>query len=102
MIEPQDVPDLGIVASWVGRKVTYENPDDFAEEPATVLAVDDMPHAPSAWIKYDVDGYVSYRSVDLSDLVDIETGEDGPRWGTGGPAAEVERLRVLRTASAPG
>lgn len=80
------------VIEWVGRQV--RRTDESEEEvlgPATVLAVDDTPYAPSAWIKYPGTfagrDYPTYRSVDLSDLEDIETGEGGPRWGT--PVGEL-------------
>lgn len=74
--------------SWIGRKVRRtDTDDDDVLGHAIVLAVDDTDWAPSAWIKYpgrDEGGkrdYPSYRSVDLSDLEDIKTGECGPRWG---------------------
>jgi hypothetical protein len=54
-----------------------------------VLAVDDTPEHPSAWVKVNLDReYPSYRSCDLSWLEDIDTGESGPVWGTDGPATE--------------
>ncbi len=81
---------------WIGRKVKRsDSTDDKALGEAIVLAVDDTAYAPSAWIKYpsrdegNPNGrdYPAYRSIDLSDLVDIETGEGGPRWGTEREAA---------------
>lgn len=59
---------------------------------ATVLAVDDTAYAPSAWIRIKIGLWPQYRSVDLSDLTDIETGEGGPRWGTGGFDAHTAEL----------
>ncbi len=76
------------IADWVGRKVRRTDSDEAKWlGQALVLAVDDTPYAPCAWIKYpasDEGGkrdYPTYRSVDLSDLQDIETGQGGPRWG---------------------
>jgi len=78
-------------AEWIGRKVMRSDClDDKGLGEAIVLAVDDTAYAPSAWIKYRSrdEGnewgrdYPAYRSIDLSDLVDIETGETGPRWGS--------------------
>ena len=78
-------------AEWIGRKVMRSDClDDKGLGEAIVLAVDDTAYAPSAWIKYRSrdEGnewgrdYPAYRSIDLSDLVDIETGECGPRWGS--------------------
>lgn len=79
------------VADWLKRHVRRTDEDESALGPALVLAVDDTPYAPSAWIKYQAaaGSYPSYRSVDLSDLEDIETRESGPRWGTGGPEADM-------------
>jgi hypothetical protein len=82
--------DPGVVASWVGRSVKRTDSDEGdVLGPAVVLAVDDTNYAPSAWIKYGGNSrHPSYRSQDLSDLEDIETGAGGPRWGTGGPEAD--------------
>lgn len=63
---------------WIGRTVKRTNPVEFeAFGPAIVLAVDPTPYRPSAWIKYDREN-PRYRSVDLNELEDIETGEVGP------------------------
>lgn len=76
---------LETVAAWLGRTVRYsEEPD----REAIILAVDDTPYAPSAWIRFD-SRRPTYRSVDLSDLTHVETGESGPRWGTGGMEADA-------------
>lgn len=85
-------------SEWVGRKVkTVDGFDDNIGEVGTVLAVDDTPYRPSAWIRVHEDAdYPSYRSVDLSWLEDIATGESGPVWGTGGPDASMARLRANR------
>ncbi len=87
---------LDTVSAWVGRKVRRT---DDAEEfdvlgPAVVLAVDDTAYAPSAWIRYsEMSEYPAYRSMDLSDLVDIETDHSGPRWGTDGWARANAAIR---------
>lgn len=84
---------LAAPSNWVGRRVRRaDNGDDAYLGDAVVLAVDDTEYAPSAWIKYPCEWtekrcWPSYRSVDLSDLEDIETGEGGPRWGT--PVGDV-------------
>lgn len=73
------------VADWVGRKVriTTEGIDGTHGEEGTVLAVDDTPWRPSAWLRVHEDWkYPEYRSVDLCWVEDIETGEGGPAWGT--------------------
>lgn len=81
------------VADWVGKPIKIAGTD----ETGIVLAVDDTPHRPSAWIKIHLDrDYPSYRSIDLADLVNTETGEDGPTWGTGGPEADMEQMRERR------
>lgn len=85
------------VADWLGRAVRRTDEDESCLGPAIVLAVDDTPYAPSAWIKYgDGRRHPTYRSVDLSDLIDVESGEGGPRWGTGGPDADIAMLREER------
>lgn len=80
--------DLTTVAAWVGRKVRI-GPNGIAGtegDEGTVLAVDDTPWQPSAWVRvYEDCNHPAYRSVDIAWLEDIETGEDGPTWGTSGP-----------------
>ena len=87
MSEPLTKP-----ADWLGRVVRRTDTNETALGDAVVLAVDDTPYAPSAWIKYverwSGRGHPSYRSVDLSDLLDVATGLGGPRWGTGGEPLE--------------
>ena len=80
----EDGPDME-VADWVGRKVRidFESPSAPSNEIGTVLAVDDTPWRPSAWVRVrEGRDYPSYRSCDLCWLVDVETGERGPTWGT--------------------
>ena len=77
--------DPGTVSAWVGRTVRIAGDEFF--DGAIVLAVDDTAYAPSAWIKIVEGRWPRYRSVDLSELTDVETGEGGPRWGAGGPDA---------------
>ena len=75
------------VASWVGRRVRIT--DGPAEgETGIVLAVDDTPHRPSAWVKVRAEReFPGYRSCDLCWLEDEATGESGPAVGT---ASEIE------------
>lgn len=69
--------------AWVGRLVrTIDEPIEQILGPAVVLCVDDTAYAPSAWIKYEM-AHPVYRSVDLSNLEDISSGQCGPRWGSG-------------------
>ena len=81
---------------WVGRRVKIV--DGFPEnrgESGVVLAVDDTPYKPAAWVRTRDDGeYPSYRSVDLCWLQDEKTGETGPVWGTGGPEAAMALRRL--------
>jgi hypothetical protein len=82
---------LTAVADWVHRSVRLV--DDAPV--GIVLAVDDTPYRPSAWLRFDHGrDYPAYRSVDLCDVVDVETSERGPVWGTGGPDAEHERWQA--------
>ena len=79
-------------SDWIGRKcrINDQGIDDTVGEVGTVLAVDDTPWQPSAWIRVHEDwSYPAYRSVNLVWLDDIETGETGPNWGTGGPEAAM-------------
>lgn len=79
--------ELDNVSAWVGRRVRRtDDHEDSVLADAVVLAVDDTPWRPSAWIKYQRGEYPTYRSIDLCDLTDIATGEGGPAWGT--PAAK--------------
>lgn len=73
------------VADWIGRKVRIvDGIDGTLGETGIVLAVDNTPAAPAAWVKVNQDAkYASYRSCDLRWLEDIETGENGPAWGDG-------------------
>lgn len=88
---------LKTVAEWLGRRVTVSTGADRALGEGVVLAVDDTPYAPSAWVRFwAVTSHPMYRSCDLSDLDDVETGEPGPRWGTGDPATDDERTAVMR------
>lgn len=88
------------VAYWVGRKVRIvDGIEGTIGEEGTVLAVDDKPYEPAAWVRVYEDedsSHPCYRSCDLCWLEDIETGDCGPKWGTGGYAAEVERIRARR------
>lgn len=81
---------------WVGRRA--EIVDGFEEnvgEIGTVLAVDDTPLRPAAWIRvYEDCDRPAYRSVDLCWLKDVETNETGPVWGSGGPEADMARRRA--------
>jgi len=75
------------VPDWVGRMVRrIDADDDDVLGQAIVLAVDDTDYAPTAWIKYAPKhsgrDCPFYRSIDLSNLEDVETGALGPRWGT--------------------
>ena len=71
------------VADWVGRKVRIAFESEGSGEVGTVLAVDDTPWRPSAWVRVREDrDYAAYRSADLCWLIDVETGERGPTWGT--------------------
>ena len=73
------------VSSWIGRKVriTDEGLKGTVGEEGTVLAVDDTPQQPSAWLRVREDrDYPSYRSVNLCWVKDVETNEDGPNWGS--------------------
>jgi len=82
------------IAEWVGRKVKIvDGIEQNIGESGTVLAVDDTPYRPSAWVRVHEDSdYPSYRSVDLCWLEDIESGDGGPVWGSGGPeAADASR-----------
>jgi hypothetical protein len=83
------------VNDWVAKPV--EIIDGISEnigECGVVLAVDDKPWRPSAWVKVGLDrDHPSYRSCDLCWLQNTETGECGPVWGTGGPDADMERFR---------
>ncbi len=83
---------------WIGRKAKIvDGLDGTIGEVGTVLAVDDTPHRPSAWIRVLEDcDHPAYRSVDLCWLEDIETGETGVVWGTGGPAASMALRRAKR------
>lgn len=88
------------VAWWIGRTVRTDDDADLTFGPAVVLAVDDTPHAPSAWIKFDI--YPPcYQSIDMSELVDIETGKSGPRWGAGGPEAATALALAARQVTTP-
>lgn len=98
------------VAEWVGRKVRRaDSEEDEGLGDAVVLAVDDTAYAPSAWIKYAVAAegwagpreYPHYRSVDLSELRDTQTGEDGPRWGTLGHEIAAKNPGAQPSAPAP-
>ncbi len=92
-----DKPPI-VVSDWIGRAV--EIIEGFAEnigETGTVLAVDDTPYRPSAWVRVHEDrDYPAYRSVDLCWLRDVATDERGPVWGTGGPEADAGRVRRKR------
>lgn len=92
------------VSWWLGRTVRRTDKDESILGPAVVLAVDDIPYAPAAWIKYPREGrdYPAFRSVDLSDLQDIETGAHGPRWGEGGPDAAMAAHRPSTDVAATG
>ncbi len=85
---------LEAVADWVGRKVRI-GPDGIGGtegEVGTVIAVDDTPWQPSAWLRIREDrDYPAYRSVNLVWVDDVETGEPGPNWGTNGPDADYPR-----------
>lgn len=80
------------VADWIGRKVRIgsDGIEGTEGEVGTVLAIDDTPWRPSAWLRI-IDGhdYPSYRSVDLCWVEDVETGDPGPAWGSGGPEAAM-------------
>lgn len=82
-------------ASWLNRSVKIvDGIDGTIGEIGVVLAVDDTPYRPSAWVKVNIDrDYPAYRSCDLCWLQDIETGEDGPAWGTGGQEESSRRIR---------
>lgn len=75
------------VAEWVGRRVEIvDGFEDSLGEVGTVLAVDDTPWRPSAWVRVHEDrDYPAYRSCDLCWLKDVATGDTGPVWGKGGP-----------------
>ena len=76
------------VKGWLGRKVRINEDGLFGThgEVGTVLAVDDTPWQPAAWVRVHEDrDYPAYRSVNLFWLDDIETGNQGPAWGTNGP-----------------
>ena len=93
--DPEQFP-----AWWVGRLVRRVDEDESCLGPATVLAVDDTAYAPSAWIKYAEAGdYPAYRSVDLSDIEDLDTGVGGPRWGSAGPEAAAAEIRARHQAA---
>lgn len=79
------------VADWVGRPVEIvDGIDGTVGETGVVLAVDDTPYRPSAWVKVHLDrDYPAYRSCDLCWLRDIDTDDYGPAWGTGGPEADA-------------
>ena len=78
------------VKSWIGRSVKIvDGIDGTIGEEGVVLAVDDTPYRPSAWVKVHLDrDYPAYRSCDLCWLED-RAGEPGPAWGTGGPEAAM-------------
>lgn len=88
------------VKDWVGRKARIASEGASTDDAqGTVLAVDDTPYRPSAWIRiYEDRDYPAYRSVDLCWLTDIETGEEGPAWGTGGPEADMAQMKAKREA----
>lgn len=70
-------------ADWIGRRVTIINGfEETIGEKGIVLAVDDRPHRPAAWVKVGDGRYAEYRSCDLFWLQDIASGEFGPVWGT--------------------
>jgi hypothetical protein len=77
--------DLSSVAAWVGRLVMIngEGLPGTHGEVGTVLAVDDTHWQPSAWVRVHEDrDYPAYRSVNLIWLDDVETGQQGPNWGS--------------------
>lgn len=80
--------DLEKPAAWVGRTVLVA---DCGEHKAVVLAVDDTSRRPAAWVRLIIPGQdlPMYRSTDLADLTDVETGEQGPRGGTAGASQET-------------
>jgi hypothetical protein len=70
-------------ADWVGRRVTIiDGIEGTIGETGTVLAVDDTPYRPAAWVKVGNGRYKGYRSCDLCWLQDIASGEFGPVWST--------------------
>jgi len=80
---------LDSVKDWLGRKVRInsEGIEGTQGEVGTVLAVDDTPWQPSAWVRVNEErDHPGYRSVNLFWLDDLETGEQGPNWGTNGPS----------------
>jgi hypothetical protein len=85
-------------SEWVGRKVKIvDGIDGTIGEVGTVLAIDDTPYRPSAWVRVHEDSdYPSYRSCDLCWLEDIETSESGPVWGTDGPQGAMARRAMWR------
>lgn len=95
--------DLENVSEWLGRSVKIVNGIEGTNgEEGIVLAVDDTPFRPSAWVKVHLDrDYPSYRSCDLCWLEDMETGESGPAWGAGGPEAAIASRRLTHGQSEP-
>jgi len=86
---------------WLGRRVRIndEGLQGTRGEVGTVLAVDDTPIRPSAWVRVDDgSGLPAYRSVNMSWLDDIETGEQGPAWGSS-DHGHAMKISVERTAS---
>lgn len=83
------------ITDWVGRKVKIvDGFEGSIGQVGVVLAVDDTPYRPSAWVKIKLErDYPSYRSCDLCWLEDVETEEQGPVWGTGGPDAHMAEHR---------
>lgn len=90
---------MSTASEWLNRKVEIvDGIDGTIGEVGTVLAVDDTPHRPSAWVKVHEDrDSPSYRSCDLCWLKDLATGEVGAVWGTGGPAADMAQRKSKTT-----
>jgi hypothetical protein len=86
---------LDKISEWVGRSVKIvDGIDGTIGEQGIVLAVDDTPYRPSAWVKVRPDcDYPAYRSCDLCWLQDEATEEYGPVWGEGGPEASIAALK---------
>lgn len=89
---------IDTVKDWLGRRVKIvDGIEGTIGEEGVVLAVDDTPYRPSAWVRVYLDrDYPGYRSCDLCWLEDCQTAENGPVWGTGGPEADEATLRKRR------